>query len=48
MILFLPQYNGALWIYEKLLKDAFMKYESHIYDFGMNVVNKITEENKKD
>ena len=47
LILYLPQYNGALWIYEKLLKDAFIKYESHIYEFGMNVVKKITEENKK-
>jgi hypothetical protein len=47
LILYLPQYNGALWIYEKLLKDAFIKYESHIYDFGVNVYKKFTDENKK-
>jgi hypothetical protein len=42
LILYLPQYNGALYIYEKLLKNVFAKYESHIYEFSVNVVRKIT------
>lgn len=46
LILFLPQYNGALWIYEKILKDLFVKYESSIYEFSINVVKKITENDK--
>jgi receptor expression-enhancing protein 5/6 len=47
LILYLPQYNGALWIYDKLLKDVFNKYESHIYEFSVNVVKKITKTEEK-
>jgi receptor expression-enhancing protein 5/6 len=42
MAMFLPQYNGALWVYEKILKDIFNAYESHIYDFSVKVARKIT------
>jgi hypothetical protein len=41
LVLFLPQYNGAVYIYELLLKDLFAKYESSIYDAFMEIKNKI-------
>ncbi len=42
LLLILPQYNGAAWIYDKLLKNIFNKYENHIYELGIKVVSKIT------
>lgn len=51
LVLFLPQYNGATYIYEKLLKDLFIRYESAIYDTFINITKNInfpnTEELKK-
>ncbi len=41
LVLFLPQYNGAAYIYEKLLKDIFIKYESSIYDTFVNITKNI-------
>lgn len=41
LVLFLPQYNGAAYIYEKLLKDLFNKYESAIYDTFRNITKNI-------
>ncbi len=41
LVLFLPQYNGASYIYEKLLKDLFIKYESAIYDTFINITKNI-------
>ena len=43
LYLFLPQFNGATKIYNKFLKLLFNKYESHITDFSLNFVRKLTE-----
>jgi len=48
LVLFLPQYNGASYIYEKLLKDLFNKYESHIYDTFVNITKNINFPNPED
>jgi hypothetical protein len=42
LILISPQYNGAAWIYHKILKNIFNKYESNIYNLGLKVANTIT------
>jgi hypothetical protein len=42
LYLFLPQFNGATTIYEKFLKHLFNKYESHITDFSIKLVKKLT------
>lgn len=48
LVLFLPQYNGATYIYEKLLKDLFIKYESAIYDTFINITKNINFPNTDD
>jgi receptor expression-enhancing protein 5/6 len=42
LILFLPQYNGAAWIYDAVLKRIFNKYEDHICKISSEVVRKIS------
>ncbi len=42
LYLFLPQFNGASLIYEKILKHIFNKYENHITDFSSKLVKKLT------
>ena len=41
LVLFLPQYNGAVYIYELFLKDLFAKYESSIYETFIGMTKKI-------
>ena len=41
LVLFLPQYNGASYIYEKILKDLFSKYEFVMYDAVINITKNI-------
>lgn len=48
LVLFLPQYNGATYIYEKFLKDLFLKYESSIYDTFVNITKNINFPNPDD
>ena len=48
LVLFLPQYNGATYIYENLLKDLFIKYESTIYDTFINITKNINFPNPDD
>ena len=48
LVLFLPQYKGATYIYEKLLKDLFIKYESAIYDTFINITKNINFPNPDD
>jgi receptor expression-enhancing protein 5/6 len=45
LVLFLPQYNGAAWFYDKLLKNLFNKYENHIIEMSNEVVKKISIKN---
>jgi hypothetical protein len=50
LICYLPQYNGARWIYENLIKDIFHKYEKILHDYSVKLTNKIAvliEESKE-
>ena len=42
LYLFLPQFNGALFIYERFLKHLFNKYEANIDEIHANFMRQIT------
>jgi len=42
LICFLPQYNGAKWIYEIIVKDVFLAYEADLYDMSVSFTKKLT------
>ena len=41
LICYLPQYNGAKWIYENLIKDIFHKYEKTLYNYTVQIKQKL-------
>jgi hypothetical protein len=42
LICYLPQYNGAKWMYENIIKDIFHKYEKTVYDYTVKITKKLT------
>lgn len=41
LICFLPEYNGAEYFYRTLLKPIFNRYHNHIYEYSVQLFNKI-------
>ena len=41
LICFLPQYNGAKYFYENIIRGVFLKYESDVCLISQNLAKKI-------